>query len=50
MTATACVPAIAEAASGSEAHALVEVRDVADDVVFDADITMWISPRKAAAP
>ena len=47
MTATARVPAIVEAASGSEMHALVEVRNAADEVVFDADITMWISPRTA---
>jgi acyl-coenzyme A thioesterase PaaI-like protein len=47
MVATARVPAIAESTGGSEVHAMVEVRDGADDVVFDADITMWISPRKA---
>ena len=47
MTATARVPAIAEAGAGSEVHTLVEVRNAAGEVVFDADITMWISPRKA---
>ena len=47
MTATARVPDIAAAASGSEAHVMVEVRDAAGEAVFDADITMWISPRKA---
>ena len=46
MIATARVPAIEAAASGSEVHAIIEVRDAADEVVFDADITMWISPRK----
>ncbi|MGN6521281.1 MAG: hotdog fold domain-containing protein [Dokdonella sp.] len=46
MTATATVPAIVAATSGSEAHAIVEVRDAGGEVVFDADITMWISPRK----
>ena len=46
MTAAARVPAIADAASGSDVHAQVEVRDAANTVVFDADITMWISPRK----
>jgi acyl-coenzyme A thioesterase PaaI-like protein len=47
MTATARVPDIAAAASGSEAHVKVEVRDDTGEAVFDADITMWISPRKA---
>ena len=47
MVATARVPAIEVAASGSEVHAIIEVRDSAGEVVFDADITMWIAPRKA---
>ena len=47
MIATARVPTIAAAASGREAHVTVEVRDDAGEAVFDADITMWISPRKA---
>lgn len=47
MTATARVPTIVDATTGSEVHAIVEVRDAGGDVVFDADITMWISPRKA---
>ena len=47
MVATARVPDIAAAASGSEAHVTVEVRDDTGEAVFDADITMWISPRKA---
>jgi acyl-coenzyme A thioesterase PaaI-like protein len=32
-------------APAQEAHALVEVRDGAHELVFDADITMWISQR-----
>jgi len=47
MTATARVPAIAAAAAGHEVHAVVEARDASDEVVFDADITMWVSPRKS---
>lgn len=46
MTATASVPAIADASSPQELAAHVEVRDGADAVVFDADIAMWVSPRK----
>ena len=48
MIATARVPTVAATNGGSEVHALVEVRDGAGDMVFDADVTMWISPRKAA--
>ena len=44
LVATARVPAI-EAGSAREVHALVEVRDAGDVVVFDADITMWVSPK-----
>ena len=47
MTAPARVPAIAAASSGSEVHVTVEVRDAGGEAVVDADITMWISPRKA---
>ena len=46
MTATARVPIPAESGEGFESHAIVEVRNEADEIVFDADITMWISPRK----
>jgi len=46
MTAIARVPIPAESAEGFESHAIVEVRNEADEIVFDADITMWISPRK----
>lgn len=34
--------------AAQEAHAIVEVRDSRDDIVFDADITMWVSPRSQA--
>jgi acyl-coenzyme A thioesterase PaaI-like protein len=46
MTATARVPPIAEPTQAQDLHAIVEVRDAQGDVVFDADITMWVSPRK----
>jgi len=46
MTATARVPSPAANADGAELHAIVEVRDTSDEVVFDADITMWITLRK----
>ena len=48
MTATARVSSPAAGANGVELHAIVEVRDVAGEVVFDADVTMWITLRKAA--
>ncbi|MCQ4164495.1 hotdog fold domain-containing protein [Tahibacter harae] len=48
MTATALVPPVADPASGQDLHAKVEVRDSAGDVVFDADITMWVSPARRA--
>jgi hypothetical protein len=48
MTATARVDPIAEHAEAREAHARVEIADAAGEIVFDADITMWIAPRKAA--
>jgi len=48
MTATARVSSPAADADGVELHAIVEVRDVAGEVVFDADVTMWITLRKAA--
>jgi len=46
LTATARVEAPPADAPAQEAHALVEVRDAANEVVFDADITMWVSPRR----
>ena len=45
LTATASVTAPAADAAAQDAHALVEVRNTAGEVVFDADITMWVSPR-----
>jgi acyl-coenzyme A thioesterase PaaI-like protein len=47
MTATARVPAPPDSAAGAELRVIVEIRDGAGDVVFDADITMWITVRKA---
>ncbi|WP_300616758.1 hotdog fold domain-containing protein [Dokdonella sp.] len=46
MTATAKVAAIADASSAQDLHARVEVRDEGGTLVFDADIAMWVSPRK----
>jgi acyl-coenzyme A thioesterase PaaI-like protein len=34
-------------APAQDAHAIVEVRDGSGETVFDADITMWVSPRAA---
>ena len=45
LTATARIEAIADAATAQDLHAIVEVRDRADEIVFDADITMWVTPR-----
>ena len=44
LRATASVPVVA-AGPAHELHALVEVRDAGNDIVFDADITMWVSPK-----
>ena len=49
LRATATVAPIDASRGAHEIHALVEVRDKQDTVVFDADITMWVSPRPAAA-
>jgi acyl-coenzyme A thioesterase PaaI-like protein len=49
LRATASVAPIDAARGAHEVHARVEVRDSGDDVVFDADITMWVSPRTVAA-
>jgi len=46
MSATARVPAVAVASEGSELQVPVEVRNDAGEIVFDAAIAMWISPRK----
>ena len=47
--ATATVAPIDATRGAHEIHALVEVRNTDDAVVFDADITMWVSPRQPAA-
>ncbi len=47
LTATAQITVPPSDTLAQEAHALVEIRNVAGEVVFDADITMWISPRSA---
>ena len=44
LRATARVPAV-EAGTAQELHVLVEVRDADDEIVFDADITMWVSAK-----
>jgi acyl-coenzyme A thioesterase PaaI-like protein len=48
MTAIARVPAPVDSTDGSELHAIVEIRDAAGEVVFEADVTMWVTLRKAA--
>ncbi|MEO5558440.1 MAG: hotdog fold domain-containing protein [Dokdonella sp.] len=47
MTATAQVPPIAESSGGADVLAHVDVRDGSGEIVFDADITMWLSVRKS---
>jgi len=47
LQATATVAPIDAARGAHEIHALVEVRNADNVVVFDADITMWVSPRTA---
>ena len=44
---TATVPSIADASGGQDLHAKVEARNAAGDIVFDADIVMWVSPKPA---
>jgi acyl-coenzyme A thioesterase PaaI-like protein len=48
MRATATIPAVADGAPAQDLVVHVDVRDPADAIVFDADITMYVSPRKAA--
>ncbi len=43
--ASARIEQLSDDTAGQELHVLVEVRDSADELVFDADITMWVSPR-----
>lgn len=46
MTAAATVPAIADASLAQDLRAHVDVRDEAGTLVFDADIAMWVTPRR----
>lgn len=43
--ATARIETVSDTSMAQELHAIVEVRNGADEIVFDADITMWVSPR-----
>lgn len=43
--ANARVQSVDEPANSQDLHAIVEVRNANDEVVFDADITMWVTPR-----
>lgn len=47
LTATASVTPPPADAPAQEAHAQVEIRDVTNEVVFDANIAMWVSPKSA---
>ena len=46
LLATAHVQVPSADAPAQETHALVQVRDAANELVFDAAITMWVSLRK----
>lgn len=46
LTAAATVASVADASVAQELQAHVDVRDLAGEVVFEADIAMWVSPRK----
>lgn len=43
--ATAHFQTMNDPGAAQDRHAIVEVRNAADEIVFDADITMWVSPR-----
>lgn len=43
--ATAHVGTVVDTRVAQDLQAIVEVRNAADEIVFDANITMWISPR-----
>lgn len=43
---TATIPAVTEPAVAQDLVARVAVRNAVDEVVFEADIAMWVSPRK----
>jgi acyl-coenzyme A thioesterase PaaI-like protein len=45
LRATARVPSIDDTSIAQDLHAIVEVRNRDDELVFSADITMWVSPR-----
>ncbi|TLY52455.1 MAG: DUF4442 domain-containing protein [Gammaproteobacteria bacterium] len=45
LTATASVNVPPAAAPAQEAYALIEVRDASNELVFDADIAMWVSAK-----
>ncbi len=45
LQATARVEPITNTSMAQDLHAIVKVRNSADEIVFDADITMWVSPR-----
>ncbi len=47
MTATCSVPAVDDGVA-ADLVAHVDVRDAAGEIVFDADITMYVSPRRVA--
>ena len=49
LRACARVASVAEGGPAQELHAIVEVQDGSGDIVFDADITMWVSPRQGSA-
>ena len=43
--ATAHVGTVVDTRVAQDLQAIVEVRNAADEIVFDANITMWVSPR-----
>ena len=45
LRASARIPEIRDPSAAQDLHVIVEVRNVADELVFDADITMWVTPR-----
>jgi hypothetical protein len=42
------IPAVADESTAQDLVTHVAARDAAGDTVFEADIAMWVSPRKAA--
>ena len=47
LTVSANIPAVADAKTAQDLIAHVAARDAVGDTVFEADIAMWVSPRKA---